>query len=146
MSINQGDMSWRQFEQFVEDVVADAVDGMSWRVVAQRQKPYATPGGDTVNKRLDFHVAERRQGGKGVVIDAKHFKRSNFNRQQVDSTEEYRRLCRASLAVLAVSDVTYIPESVYDYIDRHPRVEVMFVDETFPDNFMALLEDISRAG
>ena len=143
MGIDQREMSWRQFEMFVEDAIGRAVDEMRWRVIAQREKPYTTPGGDTVNKRLDLHIAERRQGGRSIVIDAKHYKKTDLNRQQIDSVEEYRRLCRASLGLLTVSEVTNIPRSVYDYIDKHSRIELMFVNGEFEENIVDLIEEFS---
>jgi len=144
--LDQSNLSWREFERIVEDVVHEAVDDASWRVATQPKRNYVKSGGETIGLRLDVHVAERRQGGKGVVIDAKHFKVTPLNRHEIDSAEEYRRRCRASHALLAVSGETKVPESVKKYIDNHSRVGIMRVDESFLEHLTSLLESIAGTG
>ena len=72
----------------------------------------------------DLTPAERRQGGKAIVLDAKHFTVTPLNRNEVDTTDEYRKRTRASHAVLAVSPVTKVPQSVHDHVERIGRMTI----------------------
>ncbi len=106
-------LSWREFEVKVESA-AGTLNPRRWRVEPQAVRAYA----DGAVKRLDISVAERRQGGRNFVIDAKHFRSSTLTKHEVDSTEDYRRRSRGSAALLVVSTVTVVPEPVIGYADR----------------------------
>lgn len=49
-----------------------------FRVEAQRRVIH-----NGVSKREDLHVAERVQGGKAIVIDAKHFEKTPLPKHEV---------------------------------------------------------------
>ena len=52
---------------------------------------------------MDYHVAEKRQGGKHYVIDCKHYPKAILSRREVDDTLEYKRKSRASKAIILIS-------------------------------------------
>jgi hypothetical protein len=58
-------MSWRDFERQCEDLVKGCFSDREYRVQFNATKTYA----DGATKRMDIHVAERRQGGRHFVID-----------------------------------------------------------------------------
>jgi hypothetical protein len=64
-------------------------------------------------------MAERRQGGQGVVIECKHYTTMNVARRHIDRLIEYKRASHASLAVLFVSDTTIANNCLSDGIVRY---------------------------
>ena len=108
-------MSWREFEKFLETCIENALDGTSWRLTAQRGRSYVDVDGGRKNLRLDFHIAERRQGGRSLVVDAKHYKTAYLRRHDADTVEDYRRRCRASEAIIIASPITNFTEDLVEY-------------------------------
>jgi hypothetical protein len=72
------DMTWRQFELYCEDLMRSIFSDSEYRVSTQHNVTYS----DGMNKRLDMHIAERRRGGRGFVIDFKHFKTASLNKNK----------------------------------------------------------------
>jgi len=62
-----------------------------------------------IPKRYDIHIAQKRQGGKAVVLDAKHFKHP-LPSHEVQTTHEYKTGGRASACAIVASSKTVIPE------------------------------------
>ena len=106
-------MTWREFEKEVEQDVQDCVSSDKYRVKNQRSSTYA----DGETKRMDVHVAEKRQGGNHHVIDAKHFQGDLPAREIVD-TKDYQTRSRASSATVVISDTTTIPDNTQDKADE----------------------------
>jgi hypothetical protein len=113
--MKHADLSWRQFETLVETAFNEALDPTRWRVAQQWRKQYGDREGNIISVRMDIHVAERRQGGCGFVVDAKHFRVNWLPPHEIDSTVNYKRLCRASRAIIIASDVTKIHENTAAY-------------------------------
>jgi hypothetical protein len=132
------ELTWREFEILVEDAFDAALDPDKWRIENQWERHYSN--GDTV-KRMDVHVAERRQGGRGFVIDAKHFKKSKLKRREVDTTLEYKSLCRASKAIIIVSDVTIVSDSAESCAEEMD-VEILRANRNLRSNLERFFEDI----
>ena len=116
-------MTWQEFEQYCEDLIRESLDPERYRICPQYRGEY---GG--VVKVMDFHIAERRQGGRHFVVDCKHFQVAPLNRGEIETTRQYQRLCRANPgSIILVSSVTNCPESVR----RHAEdmgVEIIEVD------------------
>ena len=103
---------WRQFEVNVEEVVAYALQPLTHRsgqpkFRASFQKAVVHNG---IPKRYDIHIAQRRQGGKAVVLDAKHFKHP-LPSHEVQTTHQYKTGGRASACAIVASSTTVIPEA-----------------------------------
>ena len=114
-----GEMTWREFEIHVENAFDQALDGDKWRIAKQWRRVYLNKEGGARSVRMDIHVAERRQGGFSFVIDAKHFKVSPLSINEIDSTLEYKRMCRASKDIIIASNVTYIPLKIEEYANKN---------------------------
>jgi len=128
------EMSWREFEVFLEECIIKALSGTPWRLSAQRARAYVDADGGHKNLRLDFHVAERRQGGKSVVIDAKHYKTAYLRRHDADSVEEYRRKCRAAEAIIIVSPITNFSEDLIDYCFDELNIALLEANRSIVSN------------
>lgn len=106
------DMTWREFEKEVEEDVERHTSDKKYRVESQRSSTYS----DGETKRMDIHVAERRQGGNHHVVDAKHFN-GDLPASEIADTKDYQRRSRASSATVVISDTTTIPESTQQKAD-----------------------------
>ena len=103
------EMTWREFEIELENYFLQTIDQKEWRVEFQREVEYQ----GSINKRMDIHVARRRQGGEHYIIDAKHW-RTPLPPSEITSTEYYRHHSRASKpAIIVVSQTTTIPPETY---------------------------------
>lgn len=102
---------WRLFELYAGDMVRLAVDPRVWRLTLQRGQRYSHGG----TLKMDAHLAERRPGGIGVVIDFKHFPIAALNRHEVDSVINYKKNARASKVILMISESSKILPSFEDY-------------------------------
>ena len=80
------DMTWREFEKEVEEDVERHTSDKKYRVESQRSSTYS----DGETKRMDIHVAERRQGGNHHVVDAKHFN-GDLPASEIVDTKDYQR-------------------------------------------------------
>jgi hypothetical protein len=107
------DKTWREFEKEVEQDVQDCVSSDKYRVVNQRSSTYK----DGETKRMDIHVAEKRQGGNHHVIDAKHF-HGDLPASEIVDTKDYQTRARASSATVVISDTTTIPDNTQDKADE----------------------------
>ena len=115
---------WRQFEQLVEESLNRAlIQEGQWEIHVQHARPYIDG-----NFRMDFHIAERRRGGIAVVVDAKHFPRAWLNNHEIDTTKNYKRVCRANRALIIASSLSFIPPSVYKYAEQL-GVDIIKVEE-----------------
>ena len=103
--LTMSDLTWRQFEILCESLIRESLDPQKWRIASQRRRQYA----DGETKIMDFHIAERRQGGRGIVIDCKHFPKAPLNENEIRTTVDYKRRSRASKAIILISS-----ESNYD--------------------------------
>ncbi len=127
---NHTDQTWHQFEcKVVEETIA-ALEPLGLRVKHQHGGAYRSPDGGRV-LYVDIHVAEPRQGGRGLVIDAKHFTVAPLNRNELESAEDYRRQMRAGLAIVATSSTTVIPASVERCADAMDRLLILPVDRGY---------------
>ncbi len=129
-------LSWRHFEQLVERAVTEALDPQVWRVATQWERRYR----DGQLKRMDLHVAERRRGGRSVVIDAKHFTRP-LPKHEIDTTLDYKKRARASLAVLIVSSTTTIPKATQTYADKH-KVIIIKLNNQSKKHIKSIFDDV----
>jgi len=137
-------MSWREFELLVEESVHFALNPNIWRIATQWNRQYynrENPN-NPIPARMDIHIAERRQGGIGVVIDAKHFQIAPLNRNEIDTTENYRRRCRASKALIIASQSTIIPQSVANY-SYQLKVDLMQANRNLKSNLRKYFYDIA---
>lgn len=100
------DMSWRDFERRCEKLVARCFSHDKYRVEAQRETTYS----DGRTRRMDIHIAERRQGGKHYVVDCKHFPIATLNENEIQTTLAYKRDSRASKAIILVSASSNCPD------------------------------------
>jgi hypothetical protein len=107
------DKTWREFEKEVEQDVQDCVSSDKYRVENQRSSTYE----DGETKRMDIHVAEKRQGGNHHVIDAKHF-HGDLPASEIVDTKDYQTRARASSATVVISDTTTIPDNTQDKADE----------------------------
>ncbi|MCX5977799.1 MAG: restriction endonuclease [Coprothermobacterota bacterium] len=114
---------WRQFEQLVEESLNRALNLDQWEIHVQHTGPYIDG-----NFKMDFHIAERRRGGIAVVVDAKHFPRAWLNNHEIDTTKDYKRVCRANRALIIASSASNIHSSVYKYAEQL-GVEIIKVEE-----------------
>ncbi len=115
-------MTWREFEKLCEKLVTDTFHGDTWRVAIQPVRTYA----DGQTKRMDIHIAERRQGGKHYVVDCKHFPKAALNEEEIRTTLDYKRRSRAARAFILVSSASNCPQSFLDSAERQGvRVEVV---------------------
>jgi hypothetical protein len=96
------------------------------RVKPQQKRTYA----DGETKIMDFHIAEKRQGGKHYVIDCKHFPKADLSNHEIDTTLEYKDRSRASKAFVLLSDVSNCPPSVDRYA-KSKGVKILRVDRSF---------------
>ena len=101
---------WKIFEVEVERAVTSAVGNMThpngapkFRVAFQLSTTH-----QGAVKRYDVHVAQCRQGGKAVVLDAKHF-RNPLPSHEVQTTYKYKTGGRASACAIVASPSTVIP-------------------------------------
>ena len=140
------DLTPHQFQRSVAERSQSALNPSEWRVRSPGRKKYLKPGREPVVLCPDLHIAERRQGGKAIVLDAKDFKHTPLNRNEVDTTDEYRKRTRASHAVLAVSPDTKVPQSVHDHVVRIGRMTILPVDNKFEDRLVALAKKVRRTG
>src|SRR5262249_31846072 len=107
--------TWHQFEQFVIEQTKFTLDQTQWRIASQWRRKYLQKDGEPIELRMDVHIAERRQGGRGIVLDAKHFTKVPLNKNEINTTERYRKSTKASLGIVVVSPVTNVPSSVVAY-------------------------------
>ncbi|MDP4537643.1 hypothetical protein Q3O60_15765 [Alkalimonas collagenimarina] len=128
------EMSWREFEVFLEGCIEQALAGTNWRLSAQRARSYVDANGGRKNLRLDFHVAERRQGGRSVVIDARHYKTAYLRRHDADAVDEYRRKCRAAEAIIITSPITCFSENLIDYCFEELGIALLEVNRNIVSN------------
>ena len=105
-------MTWREFEKEVEEDVERHTSEDKYRVENQRSSTYS----DGETKRMDIHVAERRQGGNHHVVDAKHFD-GDLPASEIADTKDYQTRSRASSATVVISDTTTIPEKTQQKAD-----------------------------
>lgn len=128
-------LTWHQFEKLVIKSVIAALDPDLWRVRPQHGRVYNNYG----NKKMDLHIAERRQGGRGYVIDAKHFKDSALTRNEVNTTLDYKKACRASQAIIIASNASWIPVNVEDYASQN-GVILMAANRNLRSNVAKMFE------
>jgi hypothetical protein len=129
------EMTWGQFQRYVQDSTKAAVDTTGWR--------FASNWRCTDGRCVDVHLAERRRGGRGIVLDAKHFRSGPLTKHEVDTTVAYRKQTRASCAVLAVSSISEVPQSVVSYIEQVGGVELLVVGENFAERLQKILSSFS---
>ena len=79
------------------------------RVAAQ--KP-TTHGG--VDKRYDVHIAERRQGGYSVVLDAKRFSQP-LPKHEIETTPAYTTGGKASGVAVMISSTTTVSAAAAEF-------------------------------
>ena len=116
-------MTWREFEQYCEDLITESLDPDRYRITPQYEGEY---GG--LIKRMDFHIAEKRRGGRAYVVDCKHFQKSSVPIKEIETTREYQRLCKANpRSIVLVSSVSECPESFLRYAEDM-GVEIIPVD------------------
>jgi hypothetical protein len=96
-----GEAEWHKFERFCFALINESINPSIWRVKYQHR---IYP--DDRSKRVDFHIAELRQGGNGYVVDCKHFPRAIMSTNEIYTTLEYKKICRASGAIILVSSAT----------------------------------------
>ena len=85
-------MTWREFERYCEDLITESLDPDRYRITPQYEGEY---GG--VIKRMDFHIAEKRRGGKSLRCRLQTFQKSSVPIREIETTREYQRLCKAIL-------------------------------------------------
>jgi hypothetical protein len=95
----EGEISWRDFELYCENIIKEWFPEDKFRIAAQHSRVYI----DGKTRRFDFHIAERRVGGCGFVVDCKHFPVSNLRKNEIDTTLDYKKACKASKAIILVS-------------------------------------------
>ena len=109
------ELKWREFEKVCEEIIYSCVDESLYRVDFQRSRTYAN-GKDL---RMDCHIAERRQGGKSLVVDFKHFPVASLHKGEILDTERYRIQCRASAAVIMYSYQSNFTNNFFDIADQY---------------------------
>jgi hypothetical protein len=135
--------TWHQFEQFVIEQTKLTLDQTRWRVASQWGRKYLQKDGETIGLRMDVHIAERRQGGRGIVLDAKHFTKVPLNKNEINTTEHYRRSTRSSLGIVVVSPATCVPSSVVAYARELGRIVIVPADQSLPNTLIKLVETVS---
>lgn len=138
------DITWREFELYVEDCLTSALDDSDWRISSQRAREYIDKNGSINNFRLDFHIAERRQGGLSVVLDAKHYKTSYLNKVDVMQVEAYRKSCRASDAIIVVSPITRFSEDLVDFCFDEIGVSLLVANRNLVSNLRNIFFNIQN--
>jgi len=116
---SHSDISWREFEKEVENWVEKKVNSENYRVENQRSADYS----DGEKKRMDIHIAERRQGGNHHVLDAKHF-HGDLPAQEIKDAFDYKRRSRSSSVTVVISDTTVIPENT-ERMAKNMGVEIV---------------------
>ena len=105
--LKEKNMSWREFEKRCENLIERRVPGNEYRINPQRERTYA----DGQTKRMDIHIAERRRGGNHHVVDCKHFPKATLNENEIQTTLEYKKISRASKAIILVSASSNCPDT-----------------------------------
>lgn len=95
-------MNWGEFEILCRGLINESIDERSYRTISQYCRQY----NQGQNYRMDFHIAERRQGGRGYVIDCKHYVKNEIPAAEVDSVLEYMTACKASKGFILLSQDT----------------------------------------
>ena len=103
--------TWKEFENSCESLINKAFPKRNYRIEKQKRTTYS----DGSLKIMDYHVAEKRQGGKHYVIDCKHYPKAILSRREVDDTLEYKRRSKASKAVILISQESNIGEGFFQY-------------------------------
>jgi hypothetical protein len=102
---NQSD--WCKHEKRVEKKVEEAFPDHRFRVAVQPTREYGD-GEERRTMRMDIEVAERRQGGRHYVFDAKDFN-GPLPASEIRTTEEYKTRSRASGSAVVTGTQTTIP-------------------------------------
>lgn len=103
-------MTPHEFEIFCDNLIRETLDPVRYRITHSYRKTY-----EGQRSIMDFHIAERRQGGCSYVIEAKHYTAASIQREDIDHVEEYRQKCKASMAIFLVSNVTTFSENMKQY-------------------------------
>ena len=103
--------TWKDFEDSCESLINKAFSKRKYRIEKQRRVTYA----DGSLKIMDYHVAEKRQGGNHYVIDCKHYPKETLRKREVDSTLEYKRKSKASKAIILISRESKIGDGFFEY-------------------------------
>lgn len=119
------EMDPRDFEQQCEDLVGYCLHDKQYRIKNQRRQIY---GGRT--KIMDIYIAERKQGGRHYVIDCKHFTTRPLDMNEIQTTLEYKRLSRASKAIILISGKTNCPPRIKEFAKSQdvPIIRVSIVN------------------
>ncbi len=102
------EQTWREFEKRVEQACS-TMDDKLVRVAAQ--KPTIHGG---VDKRYDIHIAERKQGGHAVVLDAKHFSHP-LPKHEIETTLAYKTGGKASGVAVIISSTTTVSPAAAEF-------------------------------
>ena len=108
------DMEWPEFEERCEELVRRCLPNDKYRIISQYSRVFS----DGERRRMDFHIAERKQGGKHYVVDCKHFTKAYLNENEIRTTLNYKRKCRASKAIILVSKSSNCPQSFINSAQR----------------------------
>lgn len=100
-------MNWREFELECQYLIRNSLNPNEYRIETQYSRDYSGQ-----NLRMDFHIAERRQGGKGYVIDCKHYQQGMIPAQEINSLLNYMNRCRASKGIILLSQDT-VPSNAF---------------------------------
>ena len=119
---------WWVFEQDCAKLIRRFFPNEKYRIEGQRIRTYK----DGVTKRMDIHVAERRQGGRHYVIDCKHWPRSHLNEREIQTTLDYKRRSRASRAIILISESSNCPDTFIVSAERQ-NVPVIRVKKAASD-------------
>lgn len=109
------ELTWKEFEDHCEEILFSCVDQRNFRINIQHSRQYS----DGNNYRMDCHIAEKRVGGKGLVVDFKHFPIAKLNRNEILTTENYRKMCKASAAVIMYSYQSNFTKDFFDVAKRY---------------------------
>jgi len=101
-------LTWKEYEILCISILEEMLDDSEYRVEYQKRVAGS-------RRRIDISVAERRQGGRNFVFDAKHFPIADLSKNEIDSTEAYRRDVRGSQAVILLPEYANVPQSVSNY-------------------------------
>ena len=101
------EMTWKQFEEYCEDLIQRCFPNDKYRVECQRERTYS----DGVTKRMDISIAEKRRGGKHYVVDCKHFPTAVLSENEIQTTVSYKKLSKASKAIILISEQSNCPDS-----------------------------------
>lgn len=116
-------MTWREFEKICEDLIHKSLDPEKWRIQYQRKKKYK----DGATKIMDIHIAERRQGGRCIVVDCKHFPKAKLNRHEIESVLDYKKRSKASIAIMMISKDSRYDESFLAMAEEY-GIKTLIVD------------------